>query len=301
MSILVAAAGNDAAVGWVFPVLLATACAAAGVIAVRAGLFRPGSLADFPRIPADRPMWPLVLATCGGVLIWLTTTPVLFAGFRELTGRPVQAGQAIEFTLADLVFLGWVGPGVGFALLVLADQFVYRVVGQRFGAGVKELPRGAAGGLAGAIAVVPFVFVAGIVMDWVYRLIQYEHPAEHALLKAIGDSPSPALRGLAVLAAVVAAPVWEEVLFRGHLQTLLRGGMVWKRAGWGAWLAIVLTSVAFAFVHPVWTWPMIFVLSLGLGWAYERTNNLWVPIVMHALFNALNTAIFLLAHGGRLN
>jgi membrane protease YdiL (CAAX protease family) len=66
-----------------------------------------------------------------------------------------------------------------------------------------------------------------------------------------------------------------------------------------AWIAIVLTSLAFAIVHDLWTWPPIFVLSLGLGWVYERTRNLWVPTVIHALFNGLSTAIYLYYFAGR--
>ena len=37
----------------------------------------------------------------------------------------------------------------------------------------------------------------------------------------------------------------------------------------------------------------IFVLSLCLGYAYERTRNLWVPIFMHAAFNASSVVMFL--------
>ena len=49
----------------------------------------------------------------------------------------------------------------------------------------------------------------------------------------------------------------------------------------------------FAGVHQPWTLPPIFVLSVCLGLAYERTGNLWVPVVMHAAFNGLMTAFFL--------
>ena len=62
---------------------------------------------------------------------------------------------------------------------------------------------------------------------------------------------------------------------------------------WPSWMAILLTSLLFATVHPLWTQPLIFVLALCLGYAYERTNNLWVTITMHALFNGVSTALFL--------
>ena len=44
---------------------------------------------------------------------------------------------------------------------------------------------------------------------------------------------------------------------------------------------------------PPWMAPLIFVLSLCLGYAYERTGNLWVSIIIHAAFNTTSTVIFL--------
>ena len=59
------------------------------------------------------------------------------------------------------------------------------------------------------------------------------------------------------------------------------------------WAAIATTSVLFAVLHPGWTWPLIFLLALALGYAYERTANLWVPVTMHLIFNTLQTSLFL--------
>ena len=71
------------------------------------------------------------------------------------------------------------------------------------------------------------------------------------------------------------------------LQTILRR---WLR---GPWPAVILTSVIFAAVHNPWPIKLpIFVLSLGLGYAYERTGNLWLPICMHAMFNGMQFALF---------
>jgi membrane protease YdiL (CAAX protease family) len=43
----------------------------------------------------------------------------------------------------------------------------------------------------------------------------------------------------------------------------------------------------------MWTWPLIFVLSCFLGYAYERTGKLWTSITIHAAFNALSTIVYL--------
>jgi hypothetical protein len=59
------------------------------------------------------------------------------------------------------------------------------------------------------------------------------------------------------------------------------------------WLAVLITSVLFAIVHPLWTAPLIFLLAVCLSYAYERTGSLWVPIIMHAMFNTSSTLVFL--------
>ncbi len=61
------------------------------------------------------------------------------------------------------------------------------------------------------------------------------------------------------------------------------------------WSAIGITSALFALMHPPWSLPIIFLLAICLGYAYQRTGNLWVCITMHALFNTSMTAVFLLS------
>ena len=94
-----------------------------------------------------------------------------------------------------------------------------------------------------------------------------------------------ALLGLAMFIA----PVAEEILFRGILVPLLM-----KRLGAGP--AVILSSVLFALVHlHAPSFFPLFVLATGLALAYIYTGSLWVPIMMHALFNGMNLAILLLA------
>jgi membrane protease YdiL (CAAX protease family) len=171
---------------------------------------------------------------------------------------------------------------------------------------------------------VPLVFVASLVTEFVWQTLHYEHPAEHELLKVLGEGGSPLLGVVLVVAAVAIAPLFEETLFRGHLQTLLTYAWVRLRrrpvtrmetpvipleagfaappvaeaprpepAVWMRWVAVILTASLFSLVHPLWMQPPIFFLALCLGYAYERTGNLWTTIFMHAFFNTLNTVLFL--------
>ena len=34
-------------------------------------------------------------------------------------------------------------------------------------------------------------------------------------------------------------------------------------------------------------WPVLFVLAVGMGYAYEKSGSLWRPIFIHALFNSI--------------
>ena len=84
---------------------------------------------------------------------------------------------------------------------------------------------------------------------------------------------------------VVLAPIAEEILFRGILYTVI------KQRG-HAVAAVSVTSVLFAVIHfyPVGFLSLIF-LSMALIAAYEWTKNLLAPILIHALFNAINFAV----------
>ena len=85
-------------------------------------------------------------------------------------------------------------------------------------------------------------------------------------------------------AAVLLAPVTEEVLFRGILYPAI------KQFGYPR-LALWSTSLLFAAVHTnVVTFVPLVVLALVLTALYERTDNLLAPVAAHVLFNALNFA-----------
>jgi len=99
------------------------------------------------------------------------------------------------------------------------------------------------------------------------------------------------------LTAVVAAPILEELLFRGLMQNMLRGAFrvsfIGRRSLIGAdVVALVITSALFALAHGTLTgFPPLFITGLLLGEVYRRTNNLWAPMAMHALNNAVAVAL----------
>jgi membrane protease YdiL (CAAX protease family) len=92
--------------------------------------------------------------------------------------------------------------------------------------------------------------------------------------------------------AVVAAPLFEETLFRGFLF----GGL---RRWAGPWTAAILSAALFAGYHlEVEVLPVTFALGLVAAWLRERTGGLLAPIAMHACYNAVQVAGIVSARGG---
>jgi len=142
------------------------------------------------------------------------------------------------------------------------------------------------------------VLLVGIGTAGVWELLDLDHASEHAMLTYLRESKDWQTHALIMLAAWVVAPLAEEVLFRGHLQTAMAMAIGNRRDGPGSrWAAIFVTSALFAAVHPWWSAPPIFFLSVCLGYAYERTGNLWLAILLHSSFNIIQTLLFLAAAG----
>ena len=144
---------------------------------------------------------------------------------------------------------------------------------------------------------------------------------QHLLLKRLAEWPPWGETALVVLTAVVGAPLSEELLFRGVLQTFLvsslgagrpmavepgsaaggvgqscgagqTGGVAVTRRG--QWAGVLITGGLFAVSHADWQhMPALLVLGVFLGYLYERYGNLLLVMLVHGLFNALPVVITL--------
>jgi membrane protease YdiL (CAAX protease family) len=114
-------------------------------------------------------------------------------------------------------------------------------------------------------------------------------PIAHDLLRELATREHDAWFWSAAVLVVTVVPMLEELMYRGLLQGALR------HVGLPVWPAIGVASVLFAAMHLGNTSPaavvLLFVLSLGFGWAYERTGRLIAPIAMHGLFNLVNLLV----------
>jgi membrane protease YdiL (CAAX protease family) len=87
---------------------------------------------------------------------------------------------------------------------------------------------------------------------------------------------------LLVIALIVAAPLVEEIVFRGFLLPSLAATRL------GAWGAIVATSIGWAFLHLQYQpFYLMQIIALGMvfGWLRWRSGTTTVTILLHAVIN----------------
>jgi len=104
--------------------------------------------------------------------------------------------------------------------------------------------------------------------------------------QAARDAGPPAML-LLLIAAAVAAPIGEEIMFRGFL---FRG---WAASPLGVTGTIVVTSAIWAAIHVQYDWfgiAQVFCLGLLFGWVRSRSGSLLLTMMMHSVCNIAATA-----------
>jgi len=110
-----------------------------------------------------------------------------------------------------------------------------------------------------------------------------EATLHQSLLLSPDQVTAPGLyNGLVLFSVVVVAPITEEFIFRGVL--LHRWGVKW-----GIRPAIVMTSILFGMLHS--NLVGLFVFGVVMALLYLSTRSLLVPMVAHALNNAIASSI----------
>jgi hypothetical protein len=127
--------------------------------------------------------------------------------------------------------------------------------------------------------------VIAIVTAPLIVLLFPDGPPEQAITE-IAEQSQSLIDQLAVFAAVaVAAPIIEEIIFRGMLLSILARSL-------SKWLAIVISAAIFAGVHlldpnAIAVVPGLFLLGVALAWAALKRGDLSLPIALHSGINLL--------------
>ena len=108
-------------------------------------------------------------------------------------------------------------------------------------------------------------------------------------VKLLQTSTDPAILGLMVFAAVVAAPLCEEIVFRGYLYPAAKKFV-------GPWAAGIFSALIFAAAHGSLAALLpLFIFGCLLVFIYEKTGSLWAPVAVHFSFNGATVLIQMLA------
>lgn len=197
---------------------------------------------------------------------------------------------------STLLFCGSVASGAAFATLLSHGASLAMITHiERRGGGSWALRFGLSRRQAKTLllsplfylASLPFLMLATGVWYFLLKNILGIEIEMQAALQFIAEG-SFWLKLLFILLAVIAAPLVEELIFRGLLFPYLV-----KRTGLAG--GIVLTSALFALIHMhLPALAPLFLLSVMLCLAYWRTGSLWVSIGIHALFNAVSILALIL-------
>lgn len=223
-----------------------------------------------------------------GVLITLVPWLALSIGSVALTRSTTATSHAPVSRQLDIVM----GVAVFIisvlleAIFLIAPLFVVlrlRVPGARWRErlGWLGLRRTALGPAVVVIIVGLGVALAGSALySWVVTTFQLPLQTNTDALLAQGRSQPFTTLGL-LLAAALAAPICEEIFFRGFTFAGLLKGM-------SLLPAILLSSAVFAVAHAdLGSLVPLFIIGLALAWARWRTDSLWPSVAIHMANNTL--------------
>ena len=143
-------------------------------------------------------------------------------------------------------------------------------------------------GVGGYFVALPLMLITSLINQQIWQGQGGSNP----LLQIVLEEGDPIALLLFLITAAVAAPIFEELLFRGFLLPSLTRYM--PVGG-----AIVLSALIFATAHLSFSEILpLTVLGSMLGFVYTRSRNLLAPMLLHSLWNSVTMlGLFLLGSG----
>lgn len=149
----------------------------------------------------------------------------------------------------------------------------------------------------GVGAVVVITVGLGVVLALLLELLGLDLPVVQQDLREAARDPQTA--PIFVVSAMVVAPVFEELFFRGMVLPAIA-----KRLG--LWAGIVLSAIVFGLVHLNQAGDLLggallilrlVPLGIFFGWLYHWRGTIVVPMIVHSLFNGASVALLLAGLG----
>jgi uncharacterized protein len=150
------------------------------------------------------------------------------------------------------------------------------------------------------LALYPLVIFCSSLIEYFYSLLSIENEEKQYALKILEDTlnQNDFASVLLIAQIIVVIPLCEEILYRGLLQN-------WVERRLPSKLSVIFTSVIFSLMHlndsqgweNIKIFTVILLLSLLLGFLYQKTRSLKIPILLHIFFNTIGVLIECVSHG----
>ncbi len=228
-------------------------------------------------------VWQVIIVTF--FVLGQIAIPILFAiaGLKANENDPrsygfVVLGNYVSFAIGGLLVL-WLS--VRPFLPLSADWFQFRLRGKAL-----------LWGIGGYLVAIPLVVIVSLANQYLWQGRGGSNPL---LPIALNGQDQIALICFYITAAI-AAPIFEEIMFRGFLLPSLTRYLPMNGA-------IVLSSFIFAIAHLSLSEVLpLMVLGMILGLVYTRSRNLLSPMLLHSLWNSGTLiTLFILGSGTRPN
>jgi membrane protease YdiL (CAAX protease family) len=210
--------------------------------------------------------WPQAVAglVIGAAPEALLSLAASLSGGGSSSNGAVSAGSAALLAVSALVLYGWQG--------LSAWLFSLRTAGRSLVLWGFRRPNRA------VFWTVPVGLLAVYAVSFAHDLVV--HPEQQPIVSEFPRSGAGV--ALFVVVAVIMAPLFEEVVFRGFLFRGLANSWGWV---WGA----LASAAVFGLAHlQLDVFVPLFALGFALAWVYQRTGSLWTSITLHAVFNGIS-------------
>ena len=142
--------------------------------------------------------------------------------------------------------------------------------------------------MAGMFVAYIAVFIGSIISSFLLSTGEPKKEDLQEIVQTLMTNDDISLKIAIALSAIIFAPLIEEVIFRGYLYPVI------KRFSHPIF-SCVITSLLFAVIHSNLEGLIpLFLLAIVLTIFYEISKSIWVPILMHACFNGVNTISILI-------
>ena len=256
---------------------------------------------DCPSLEGDKPILikPSMkidgfdLMVVMGIILFFYANQVLayFASSTELNQQVVENSEnkdpssigLVDILLSNIIFLI-----VGAIIFALASFSRGRKPKHVFGLRKRSKKYIIIITMAGMFVAYIAVFIGSVISNFLLSTGEPKKEDLQEIVQTLMTNDDISLKIAIALSAIIFAPLIEEVIFRGYLYPVI------KRFSHPIF-SCVITSLLFAVIHSNLEGLMpLFLLAIVLTIFYEISKSIWVPILMHACFNGVNTISILI-------